>query len=258
MGNLVDEVSYGDHPLQNIKLFNFSPKNKRTIVFIHGGAWRDPNNTFMDFAKLIDHLLDLPSVNLVGINYRLSPEHKHPAHVVDVVNAIHKIETMAEIGTTLSLVGHSVGATLLLQVLNYKEIIERGNLSQDEIRVPDLKLDLRTMVFVDGIFDVMDLIAEYGAPYKLFVDLAFESEEHYSEASQMTWSLPSTPFSRKFYAVVVQSKQDELLSERQSTKFVQFLKSREINHDFLLEDWGQHEEVYTREELAPIIKEFCS
>lgn len=251
------EIAYGGDPLQKIKIFNFSPENSHTIVFIHGGAWRDPNNTYLDFNELVGHLLK--KYNLIGINYRLSPEHKHPDHLVDVVTAIAKIQAIVGSHSDYSFVGHSVGATLLLQLLNYQDIITLGHAGHDESHenaicsLPKLLLNIHSIFFVDGIYDIKDLIAEYGAPYKGFVDSAFQDEKYYLEASQMTWSLSKT-FDYAFRPVIIQSTQDELLTSRQSEAFFEFLKKRDIPVECLSGDWGKHEEVYRRRELAEIIE----
>lgn len=246
------QIAYGDDVLQKIKVFNFSPHNSHTIVLIHGGAWRDPNNTFLDFEDLVGYLLK--EHNLIGVNYRLSPDNKHPCHIEDVVAGIGKIQTLVAPGTEYSFVGHSVGATLLLQLLNYHEIIDLGNGDFTVSKsLPKLDLKIRYIYFVDGIYDIQDLIAEYGAPYKLFVDCAFESEKQYLEASQMTWSL-SKEFLWEFKAVVIQSEDDELLSQRQSDTFVGFLKKRQCTVEYLQGNWGKHEEVYRHPYLAEIIE----
>lgn len=249
------EISYGDNPLQKINIFNFSPENSHTLVFIHGGAWRDPNNTYLDFNELVGYLPE--EYNMFGVNYRLSPEWKHPCHLVDVMSAVAKIQAIVGSDSDYSYVGHSVGATLLLQLLNYREIMNLA--SSDDDKSDDYLieniglLNVHSMFFVDGIYDIGDLIAEYGAPYKLFVDCAFQNERHFLEASQMTWSLPKQ-FDYDFNAVVIQSGQDELLSLRQSDIFVEFLKKRGVEVEYLIGDWGEHEEVYRRRELAEMIE----
>lgn len=248
---MTDEIPYGENALQTIKLFEFLPENENSLILIHGGAWRDPNNTFLDFSQLVGHLT-LENTNLIGINYRLSPEFKHPSHLIDTVNAISKILTVTKTNKVLFL-GHSVGATLLLQLLNYKEIICLGNLRNSEIKIPDLILDIDKIFLLDGIYNIVDLIDEYGAPYKLFVDCAFESKKHYEDATQITWLKRKFSFEFLFSAVVLQSLEDELLSERQSLGFVEFLKKYNVSYEYLTGNWGKHEESYTRRELADII-----
>lgn len=249
---------YGDDALQCIKFFQYAPENEHSLVLVHGGAWRCKENTYDDWLELAGLLLASAAtskVNLIGINYRLSPEIKHPAHLVDVVSALAKLRDSYGI-TKMSLVGHSVGATLLLQLLNCKELIAIGKRDSKQEEVKSLSgIEIKTMYFVDGIYDAVDLIAEYGAPYKLFVDDAFVDGEHYTNATQLTWSRQS-PFIFKAKFVVVQSTEDELLTLRQTNNFLAFLKQRNIEYELLTGPWGLHENVYRRRELAAIVSKW--
>lgn len=241
-------VPYGEHPLQALKYFRHDPSYKHTLVLIHGGAWRDPNNTFDDFQELVLLLNKLPETdgtNIVGVNYRLSPQFKHPAHIQDVVLALQKV--VVDTGSnSVSIVGHSVGATLMLQLLNYSEMT--GSTQH-------LDLGIRSLYFLDGIYDVPDLVDEYGAPYKEFVDLAF-SESQVRESTQMTWGreIPLQLLAQNY--IVVQSNQDELLSGRQTARFLAFLTNRGVQPHHFEGDWGAHEEVYKRAEVADIIRQY--
>lgn len=242
--------SYGKQSLQTIKYFHFSPPNDRTIILIHGGAWRDPNNTYDDFIPLYQHLMRKKTndFNIVGINYRLSPDVKHPAHLLDVISALLWIQKHTPTKHLL-LVGHSVGATLILQLLNYKEILGQLNLTVSGN--PILGVDI--VYFVDGIYDIPKLIEEYGDAYKEFVMCAFSIEEEYKNATQLSMEnfrqFGHTP--KKI--VICQSTEDELLSERQTDLLTLYLSEYDINFTLYRENWGLHEEVYRREELADLI-----
>lgn len=249
-----DQVPYGEHPLQTLKYFHYSASNEHTLFLLHGGAWRDPNNTYDDFRDLVDSLRKnfshLP-VNLIGINYRLSPEVTHPEHLVDVLKAIEKVSR--DVGLKrVHFVGHSVGATLLLQLLDHRKMVELADTKQT---VPRLHLDVGYLFLVDGIYDMVDLIEEYGGPYRDFVENAFTSRAQYANASQMTWACDEPFEITSFKPVVVMSRQDELLSLRQTQRFLGFLDARNVDYEYVEEDWGAHEEVYRREELARTIGE---
>lgn len=243
-------ITYGEHPLQTIKYFYFSESNTRTIVLIHGGAWRDPNNTYDDFLPLCQHLTHTKKdcYNLVGINYRLSPDIKHPAHLLDVITALLWIQKHTP-SQFILLVGHSVGATLILQLLNYKQI-----LGQTHSSIPvDPTFCVDTVYFVDGIYDIPQLIEEYGDGYKEFVLCAFSIEENYINATQLSMADPPKLAHIPRKVVICQSKQDELLSENQTNLFIRYLTKYGINFVYLHENWGLHEEVYRRKELADLI-----
>lgn len=282
-------VSYGDDPLQQLKFFRHHESNDRTILFIHGGAWRDPNNTFDDFEDMVNQIKKnskSSSINLVGINYRLSPEVKHPIHLWDILQGIEYLANEYGIHELL-IVGHSVGATLIMQLLSYEKILEDGcRICQEDISTKDYvnariahfpteeqlkrlkrSLDtirLGTLYFIDGIYDMVELIIEYGDSYKSFVDQAFTSTKSYTEASQLTSTTMSSDkipcFNRqengannlvKF--VVVHSLQDELLSLNQANLFRQFFSKNNIPSKLFTGEWGQHEEVYRRQEVTQII-----
>jgi kynurenine formamidase len=112
------------------------PANTIWIVYIHGGAWRDPAQDSRCVQPTIKKLEQIhPDVveklaGIASINYRLSPypHHptepskpddpernvQHPHHVQDVHRAIEYLKE--EYGVTQWIgVGHSCGATLLSQ-----------------------------------------------------------------------------------------------------------------------------------------------
>lgn len=234
-------INYGQDPLQTMKIFSHNPENNKCIVFIHGGAWRDPRNTYDDFADLIEKL---PSnINCISLNYRLSPDVKHPTHLLDIIRALNYLQREFGIKRTL-LVGHSVGATLILQLLTYKALL-------GEKAIP-LTIKLEHLYFIDGIYSIPDLLEEYPS-YLLFVNEAFASEKDYEGATSITvptdWDFPFTSID------ILQSQEDELLSERQLNVFALFLKARGIQFTDRRGHWGKHEEVYRRREIADIIIE---
>lgn len=244
--------AYGDHPLQTVKFFHFSPSNTRTIIFIHGGAWRDPNNTYDDFLPLCQFLTrkKAEDFNLIGLNYRLSPDVKHPAHLLDVICALLWIQKHAPTKSLL-LVGHSVGATLILQLLSYRQVLGESHSSI----LGDPLFGVDKVYFVDGIYDIPQLIEEYGVDYKNFVMCAFSGENQYKNATQLSMQKSKKLAHIPSKIVICHSKEDELLSKRQTELLTAYLT--EHNLDFLLyyENWGLHEEVYRREELADLILE---
>lgn len=241
------EVPYGPHPLQNVKLFQFSPSHQNTLVLVHGGAWRDASNTFDDFITLVGYLTrSLKQTNIIGVNYRLSPEVTHPAHLEDLISSLQFLKE--EYGVTRVLAaGHSVGATLLLQLLNYDSIMRNASGA-----CPDLEVTLENLFFIDGIYDMVDLIQEYGSGYQEFVENAYGGKSH-AEASQLTW-LQARGFEVGCDKIfVLQSSEDELLSLRQSAKMVDFLAAQNVPFEYVEAPWGGHEEVYRRREVADII-----
>lgn len=114
------------------------------IVYIHGGAWRDPRTTAaLGFIPTIDSLFSSPPTppgdliaGFASLSYRASPSRyqppppetppyyyrgaKHPDHVRDVLAGLRYLHAHVVGGDTdgweYVLVGHSCGATLAMQV----------------------------------------------------------------------------------------------------------------------------------------------
>ena len=111
---------------QDITLFNktltfqeISQNTREAVIYIHGGAWNDPENTPNDFHQLASIIksMDIEStVCQYSIEYRLSPEIKNPRNLYDAVSNITRL--VREKGlTNINMVGHSVGATFIWQIL---------------------------------------------------------------------------------------------------------------------------------------------
>lgn len=122
-----------------------NPDKSYFLIYIHGGAWRDPAQTSTTFEGAQAQLLRLratatptaPIRSLWGfatLNYSLSayPTHAtdpsdpsdparnavYPQHLNDVVAAIHYLQRLLSFGDNYILVGHSCGATLALEALD--------------------------------------------------------------------------------------------------------------------------------------------
>lgn len=236
-------VSYGKHPLQTLKEFNYNPQHEKALIFIHGGAWRDPNNTYDDFEELVDMLPR--NANYFSLNYRLSPNSKHPDHVEDVLNGLKFLETHYNVKCAL-LFGHSVGATLILQLLTYKALLPESMISP-------LGIQLSNLYFLDGIFDIVELLEEYPA-YLLFVNEAFDSETICANVTAVR--RPTVNFDFDFgHICILHSLDDELLSQRQLDLFAHYLKQKGVDFEDRRGNWGKHEEVYRRKEIAELLTE---
>lgn len=271
-------LSYGPHELQTIKIFKQTPSTNDTIAFIHGGGWRDPNNTFNDFTPTIQQMDSIP-INIVSINYRLSPRvntqqeldtlpaFRHPLHLMDIVNAICLLVNQNYKITLL--VGHSVGAGLCLQLLNYQEIISQGvkyltefkheifdDIQSQHISKCMAQINLKSMFLLDGIYDIPKLLQEYEY-LRPMIRCAFDSDDHARDAFQLSNPNGLRPTklagqqSCRIY--VIHSLQDELLSPTQSKLLYDYLMDNGMNCKLVLEKWGEHEEIYTRKDVGDFI-----
>ncbi|KAE8394355.1 Alpha/Beta hydrolase protein [Aspergillus alliaceus] len=139
-----ETFSYGeDHDLQTVTVTTLSETSHKGywIILIHGGAWRDPDITSLNFANPAESLLaSSPTyahtqrhiAAFASISYRLSPTpnnpqnplstnpreyrgSKHPDHINDVQSALAFLQREYGFGEQYILVGHSCGGTLAFQ-----------------------------------------------------------------------------------------------------------------------------------------------
>jgi kynurenine formamidase len=104
----------------------------RYCVYIHGGAWRDPEVTAASIEPAVAHAFSaadasVPISAVVSINYTLSPyaakdshsdrarEAVHPQHVSDVLHGLARLRSFGLTDQSYVLSGHSAGACLAFQ-----------------------------------------------------------------------------------------------------------------------------------------------
>ncbi|KAL9620543.1 MAG: hypothetical protein Q9160_004904 [Pyrenula sp. 1 TL-2023] len=184
-------------------------KDKVWIVYIHGGAWRDPLITSSSFIPFLKSLYPSQSsasssspishiAGIASLSYRLSPhpshpqdpsqtpDHnlrnaKHPQHIEDVVSAIADLQGRYNFGNQYVIVGHSCGATLAFQVAMYAGVPWKssgggvyGDRKEEEAK---MRCQLPVaIVGVEGIYGVDLLLRDYkdvSSAYREFVEAAF-------------------------------------------------------------------------------------
>ncbi|KAJ5436785.1 hypothetical protein N7445_007670 [Penicillium cf. griseofulvum] len=213
--SIVRTVTYGQvHNLQSIAVTTLPPrKDGYWVIFIHGGAWRDPVVTSESFGATESILREkgLPISGFASISYRLSahPNHpqdpntapkdfqdaKHPDHIRDVEAALALLQNTYGFGTRYILVGHSCGATLAFQavmgaVSGHREQASPGSTGKPDTSVgfvsaspgplpPALTAQPTAIVGVAGIYDLRrlrDTHADISA-YQEFIEGAFGMDE---------------------------------------------------------------------------------
>ncbi|KAI1126071.1 alpha/beta-hydrolase, partial [Nemania abortiva] len=144
--------------LQKLGVWQVDPANKGKywVVYIHGGAWRDPRVSHETFTPTIDWILGTSPTTaatittttnesgssdaadaiagFASIDYRLSPHPqfpqdpattpadqyrgaRHPDHLHDVRSALVFLQQTYGFGSNYVLVGHSAGGALAFQLL---------------------------------------------------------------------------------------------------------------------------------------------
>lgn len=174
-----------------------------------------------DFREtLVPSLLKHTELPLAVLEYRLSPDSQHPAHLDDVQAGLSLLSSAddallpGEQGTPawnrsrLVLLGHSVGAFMCLQLL----LGPPPSGSKASALDPRIQSRIEAAFLIDGIYDLPSLLEEYPS-YRSFVQEAFgeDAKGAYEVESPARWPVRSSVLSRTEMHVL-HSRQDELLS----------------------------------------------
>lgn len=235
-------ISYGPHSRQSLSIF--SPPSSSSpatwVIFIHGGAWRDPSNSFNDGKTLLDAVnTRFPTVATAAINYRLSPTASHPDFINDLnaaiaaINAVHPIKNFI-------LVGHSAGTHIATQLF---------------INPNELAFKCSAIIGIAGIYSIPLLTVE-NPGYADFIVPAFGKDSS-------LWDSPSiAPYKHKWpnhvHLVVVASNQDELLDSRIQPPNAVDVYSKLLGQDHVHYRLtkGRHDETYSHPETIEIVSEW--
>jgi acetyl esterase/lipase len=89
------DVAYGELSAQRMDIYALADhcEPKPILIHIHGGAWVTGKKGQM--GRPLVHDMAQRGWLVCDIEYRLGPEHRYPAMIVDVLSAIHWIKTNA-------------------------------------------------------------------------------------------------------------------------------------------------------------------
>ncbi|KAI0420125.1 alpha/beta-hydrolase [Xylaria grammica] len=168
---------------------------KYWVIYIHGGAWRDPRVAHETFAPSIDWILrtaptaagdQVGSIaGFASIDYRLSPHPqfpqdaattpaheyrgaRHPDHLDDVRSALVFLQQTYGFGSNYVLVGHSAGGALAFQLLATSP--SSSSDTPSAIAHPVLPA---AIVGFEGLYDFTGVDGRYGGAYAPFFRGAF-------------------------------------------------------------------------------------
>jgi len=116
----------------------YMPEGKKdapVIVYFHGGALLMGNKSW---GKDIGHKVAQSGIGLVSVNYRLSPDFQHPAHLNDAAAAtawvINNIERYGGNPKKVYVAGHSAGAYLAALLAIDFSVLQAHSIEQSKIR----------------------------------------------------------------------------------------------------------------------------
>lgn len=87
----------------------------RAIEYFHGGGYQ--MNSIESHRKMVGHIAKAAGMTAVNVEYRLAPEHRHPAAVDDAVTVYRWLLNRGHTPTQLALAGDSAGGGLALGTL---------------------------------------------------------------------------------------------------------------------------------------------
>jgi acetyl esterase/lipase len=115
-----------------------SPGPHPVIMMIHGGGWRGGQKDTLAVSGIKSQFFTSKNFIFVSINYRLSPDVIHPAHVVDVAAALEWVYLhIPDYGGNprrLYVMGHSSGGHLAALVATDEQYLAVRGLKPDIIR----------------------------------------------------------------------------------------------------------------------------
>ncbi|RMY64860.1 hypothetical protein D0862_15306 [Hortaea werneckii] len=239
-----------------------SPAHQLWIIYIHGGAWRDPEIDSTSFLPTQSLLLQSREIDQIAgfasINYRLSPypshphspsdptdparNAHHPDHLNDILAALRHLQDTFSFGRHYLLVGHSCGATLAFQAAMMQQQHQPQQQRRNSSSPPSPPLPPPTppplaLLAVEGLYDLPALISYHSdSPiyYHLITNAFGPDPEDWARASPTTLSSTSTsnPVTSSASAVwptlvvLAHSRQDELVEWQQVDLMHAALKSQ--------------------------------
>ena len=211
-------IHYGKDPQQTLDLYPVKAKGP-LIVFVHGGAWQGGSRHEYDAVAA---RLQQEGVAVATVDYRLSPEVRHPAHAEDVAHALAWLAAHEK--RPLVAVGHSAGAHIL------------ATLATD----PKLLALAKPVGFVglEGIYDVAKLAQRWPSYPDWFLKKAFGPEAGWPAASPTRLKLAS-----KAPWLLVHSKGDELVDQGQRDDFAAHLRESGVAVQTLTPEGKTHDGV---------------
>ncbi|KAK3683520.1 Alpha/Beta hydrolase protein [Podospora appendiculata] len=268
-----------------------SSANRPWLIFIHGGAWRDPFVTSSAFSSAALHILSSPTgpqiAGLASLNYRLSPypSHptspsppskpgatpdparlaRHPDHIHDVLAGIGYLQRLGAASGPYVLAGHSCGATMAFQAAMDPS---RWGLS------PAICIaQPAALVGLNGLYDLAGFIASPPAKYAGLRDAYAEFTCAAFGDDETAWraACPATADGwwprewdagreRRRRVVLVQSCEDSLVPRQQLESMRGYLEREEGVVEVLeMEALGEHDGIWVSgERMAQILLEVAA
>ncbi|VBB78181.1 Putative protein of unknown function [Podospora comata] len=250
------------------------------IVYIHGGAWRDPMIDASSFSPTAINLLQaaassfskgsVPIAGVASLNYRLSPhpnhptggrdpnrEARHPDHISDVLGGLAFLQRLGGATGSWLLSGHSCGATLAFQA-----VMAPSRWGLDTAIVKPT-----VIVGLNGLYDLAGFITmpppEYAGlrdAYEEFTRGAFGDDKTvWKDACPATADDWTSEWQEGKQVVLAQSREDSLVPYAQLEKMGAYLSKSSSLNIREMEAGGDHDDIWKKgDRLAEILYDVVS
>ena len=226
-------VVYRNVESQELSLDLYQPSSQRGssqrvgVLIVHGGGWQSGDSR--EFAALNRHLAGRGYL-VAAINYRLAPQHKFPAALEDVRQAIAYLKTHAtdlELdGNRLVLLGRSAGGQLAMLAAYAGDPAVRGVIAL--YAPPDLRFSY-TFPANPAVLDSRGLLKAYlGSDPDHLPGTYLAASPFYSVNS----TTPPT--------LLIHGGRDELIGEEQSERLAARLAAYGRQQFLLALPWATH------------------
>ncbi|WP_406284644.1 alpha/beta hydrolase fold domain-containing protein [Embleya sp. NBC_00896] len=92
-----------------VRVFRGGPIRHGLLVWAHGGSWH--SGSAAAWAPALTDLAAIASATVLAVDYRLAPEHPHPAALIDFLTVMDRAREQAG-DVPISVGGDSAGATI--------------------------------------------------------------------------------------------------------------------------------------------------
>lgn len=174
------------------------------VVFMHGGGWRasDKNDPLSVHANVCKALA-LRGLVVVNVNYRLSPQVKHPEHARDAAYAFRwvreNIRNYRGDPESIFLSGHSAGGHLAALISLDPEYLRDVGLSNEPVK---------GVIGICGVYNLVHFAGRNWMAEHLMTRAAFGNQDDRAAASPLNHVRASAP-----PFLLINAQHDERLEE---------------------------------------------